>query len=85
MCFDVTNANSFKNVRMWLESINTEAEENVCKILVGNKIDMKEDRKISVTDAQKMAELNSMEYFEASAKENIGVTEFMVSLMENIH
>ena len=51
LCFDVTNANSFKNVKMWLESINTEADENVCKILVGNKIDMNDERKISQTDA----------------------------------
>ena len=51
LCFDVTNANSFKNVRIWLESINTHADENIAKILVGNKIDCEEDRKISQHDA----------------------------------
>ena len=85
LCFDVTNANSFKNVRMWLESIHAEADENVQKILVGNKIDREDDRKIGMSDAQKMAEMNNMEYFEASAKENIGVNEFMVNIMEAIY
>ena len=51
LCYDVTNANSFKNVKGWLESINKHAAENISKILVGNKIDMVDDRKISEHDA----------------------------------
>ena len=52
---------------------------------MGNKIDREDDRKIGMSDAQKMAEMNNMEYFEASAKENIGVNEFMVNIMEAIY
>ena len=55
LCFDVTNANSFKNVKMWLESIYQHADENIAKVLVGNKIDREEDRKISEHDARQMA------------------------------
>ncbi len=51
LCFDVANANSFKNLKCWLEFIKRHAEENIAKILVGNKIDMEEDRKISEHDA----------------------------------
>ena len=47
LTFDVTNVTSFKNVKMWLESIYQYADDNVAKILVGNKIDMVNDRKIS--------------------------------------
>ena len=39
LVFDVTNQESFKNVLMWLESIYENADPNVRKILVGNKID----------------------------------------------
>ena len=53
---------------MWLESINTHADENIAKILVGNKIDCEEDRKISEHDAKEMARINNMRYYEASAK-----------------
>ena len=60
LCFDVTNANSFKNVKMWLESIYAHADENIAKILVGNKIDCEEDRKISEHDAREMARQNNM-------------------------
>jgi GTPase SAR1 family protein len=45
--FDVTNEDTFKNVKKWMESIDQHADENICKVMVGNKIDLEEDRKIS--------------------------------------
>ena len=55
MTFDVTNQASFKSVKLWLESIYEHAEDNVAKILVGNKVDMVNERKITKEEAQKMA------------------------------
>ena len=79
--FDVTNLTSFKSVKIWLESIYEHADDNVAKILVGNKVDMTSDRKISEEQAQQMAAQNNMKYFEASAKENININELMEELM----
>ena len=79
--FDVTNLTSFKSVKIWLESIYEHADDNVAKILVGNKVDMASDRKISEEQAQQMAAQNNMKYFEASAKENININELMEELM----
>ena len=70
VAFDVTNEDTFKNVRKWMESIYEHADQNICKVMVGNKIDLEEDRKISQKEAKKLADDFSMQYFEASAKEN---------------
>ena len=51
MTFDVTNQASFKSVKIWLESIYDHAEDNVVRILVGNKVDMADERKISQEEA----------------------------------
>ena len=40
VAFDVTNRNSFENVKSWLESINAHANPGIVKILVGNKADL---------------------------------------------
>ena len=47
LCFDVTNQKSFDNVRMWFEQIESHADAGIAKILVGNKIDLADERKIS--------------------------------------
>ena len=42
---------------------------------------MVEDRKISEHDAREMARLNNMNYYEASAKNNQNIEEFMSDIM----
>jgi GTPase SAR1 family protein len=36
LVYDISNADSFKNCRYWLENIRTYADENVVIALVGN-------------------------------------------------
>ncbi|CAF5125863.1 unnamed protein product, partial [Rotaria magnacalcarata] len=38
--YDVTNAQSFENIKAWLDSIDRNANENAKKLLVGNKCDL---------------------------------------------
>lgn len=52
--FDVTNEESFKDIRKWMESIYEHADPNICKVMVGNKIDL-EDRRVQTNEARDMA------------------------------
>ena len=47
IAYDVTNEESFQNVLTWIESIRQHAPANVAMILVGNKCDLKEERRIT--------------------------------------
>ena len=80
MAFDVTNEESFRNVKKWMDLIYENADQNICKVMVGNKIDL-ENRKISMREAKDVTKSYEMEYFEASAKLNKGVTELFEALM----
>ncbi len=55
VAYDVTNEESFKNVKKWMESIFEHADSSICKVMVGNKNDLKDDRKISVQEAKELA------------------------------
>jgi len=76
--FDVTNSESYGNVKRWLHEIETNCE-NVHKVLVVNKVDDPERRVISAGDARRFADSLHINYFETSAKENINVEQ--VSLL----
>ena len=45
--FDLTDAKTFESVKNWIDSIKENAEEGVPIILLGNKMDLEDDRVIA--------------------------------------
>jgi Ras-related protein Rab-8A len=43
LVYDVTDENSFTNVRNWMRQIDQNAAENVNRILIGNKADVDQE------------------------------------------
>ncbi|XP_055339144.1 ras-related protein Rab-35-like [Paramacrobiotus metropolitanus] len=72
--YDVTNGESFGNIKRWLEEIENNCE-NVSSILVGNKDDDPERKVVTTSDAQRVAVASGIPLFETSAKENRNVEE----------
>ena len=53
--YDITQNMTFEGVANWIQSITEHAGVDVCSILVGNKCDLTEDRKVLQIDAEKFA------------------------------
>jgi Ras-related protein Rab-1A len=77
--FDVADQVTFTNVPRWLKEIEKYANENVNKLLVGNKIDSS-SRAVSTSTAKEFANTYSLQYFEASAQSGDGVDELFMSI-----
>jgi small GTP-binding protein len=84
LVYDVTNQKSFDNIRNWVNQIKEEASSKVCIILIANKIDS-DERVVSKQDGEKLAKNYELKIYEASAKENINVTEAFQDLIESIN
>ena len=50
--YDVTDQESFNNVKQWLNEIDRYASENVNKLLVGNKCDLADNRAVPYETAK---------------------------------
>ena len=55
------------------------------KILVGNKLDMTEERAVPKEDAEKMASEYGVQYFETSALTGDGISEMMDNIMCQVY
>jgi Ras-related protein Rab-7A len=80
LVFDLTNADSFKNVETWrkefLSSLNPPEGDKYPFVLFGNKSDMEGDIKITDDEIRTYClEHNDMPYFKVSAKNGTGVEE----------
>ena len=87
LTFDVTNSESFDNLKDWINSIKKNMEGNnifIPLIVIGNKIDMEDSREIQTEDAQKFASENKYKYFETSAKTGEGVDNAIRDLVNQV-
>ena len=87
VAYDITNTESFDNLKFWINSIKANMENKnifIPVIIIGNKTDMEESREIMTEDAEKFAEENKYKYFETSAKTGEGIDKAIRDLINQI-
>eukprot|EP00979_Chaetoceros_neogracilis_P011824 scaffold2993_cov266-Chaetoceros_neogracile.AAC.5 len=87
MVYDVTRRDSFENLEQWLKEVKLYSPNNgegVVKLLVGNKIDLKDDRKVSREEAEAWARSQGMLFLEASAKTRTGIKQCFMEVVQKI-
>lgn len=82
--FDVTDLESFNNVKQWLHEIDRYASENVNKLLVGNKCDLTSKRAVTTEQAKEFADSLGIEYLETSAKNATNVEKAFTTMAAQI-
>ncbi|CAF95016.1 unnamed protein product [Tetraodon nigroviridis] len=84
LMYDITSQESFCAVQDWATQIKTYSWGNAQVVLVGNKVDLEEERQVPTEDAQRLATELGFQFFEASAKDNVNVKEVFDSLVDAI-
>ena len=84
--FSLDDYQSFEDVQNWFESIkNFRGEkfdqENVPLILIGNKWDLHDKRKVSYSDAATIANKYDVPYIEVSSMTGLNVQETLISIL----
>jgi len=82
--YDVTDAESFNNVKQWLHEIDRYASENVNKLLVGNKCDLASKRAVTYEQGKDFADSIGIEFLETSAKNATNVEKAFMAMCAQI-
>jgi Ras-related protein Rab-1A len=82
--YDVTDLESYNNVKQWLHEIDRYACENVNKLLVGNKSDLQGKRAVETKDASEFADSLGIEFLETSAKNATNVEKAFMMMAAQI-
>ena len=84
--YDVTNLETFENLKHWTQSIKINMGrdiDKICAIIIGNKIDSNE-REVKKEDAEEYSKDLNYPYFETSAKTGENVDETIKFLVKNV-
>lgn len=74
LVFDLTDQKSFNDLKnIWLNDVNDYAEKNIQIVIVGNKLDLIEERKVTESQVINFCREKGYKYIEASAKEGTNI------------
>ncbi|KAK7331558.1 hypothetical protein VNO80_28294 [Phaseolus coccineus] len=82
--YDVTEMESFNNVKQWLNEIDRYANDSVCKLLVGNKCDLVDNKVVDSQTAKAFADELGIPFLETSAKDSINVEQAFLTMAAEI-
>jgi len=84
LVYDITNAKTFENISKWLRNIDEHANEDVEKMILGNKCDMEDKRQVNKERGEAIAREHCIPFLETSAKSNINVETAFMDLAQAI-
>ena len=77
--YSIDNENSFNNLGYWLNEIRSKANPDINIILIGNKSDLENERKITKEMGQDLCDSNGLNLFiETSAKTGFNVKQLFI-------
>ena len=81
--YDITNKESFVNIKNWIKDTEN-IDKEIKGLIIGNKIDLEEERKISLEDLEEIGQKYNKPFIETSAKTGANVNECFEVLIDEL-
>lgn len=78
--YDITNKDSFYGAKSWVTELLKKGNKNCVTILVGNKYDLIDNRKVDIDEVKNFTNENNILHIEVSAKTSHNVKELFLMI-----
>ena len=82
--YDITDKESFDSIKEWMQSIYEIKDNNFPIVLIGNKIDLEDKRKVTKEEGESESLKYNIKFYETSCKDNINIKESILFLIYKI-
>lgn len=82
--YDVTDRQSFENLKSWLEEIEKYAQAGVRLVVVGNKSDLENKRQVLSSEGQEFADKLKIPFVETSALSDKNINAVFITMAKDI-
>ena len=82
--YDITNNHSFNNAKQWVYEIQSKGHEDCLIILIGNKSDLENERKVSKDEVEQYCANNNLLNYLSSAKTGDNIDNIFLEIAKNV-
>ena len=85
LVYDITKKTSFENIDKWISDLKNSGDENLSIILIGNKCDLENERKVTKEEAKEKAQFYKLAFIETSALNGTNIEKAFELLLNDIY
>ena len=84
LMYDINKKTSFESIPEWIKSAKDAKGDNFPMILLGNKIDIENEREVTKEEGEALAKENNLDFYETSNKTGINIEEAGLAIVNKI-
>ena len=85
LVYDITKKPTFENIDRWISDLKNSGDENLSIILIGNKCDLENERKVTKEEAKEKAQFYKLAFIETSALNGTNIEKAFELLLNDIY
>ena len=82
--YDITDRKTFNNIINWIDQCHNNGPSTISLVLVGNKVDLEENRVITYEEGNDLANRFNMQFYETSAYTGYNIDKLFKESLEKI-